>query len=131
MEREHKIKIFSLAIYFAAAGLIAVLLYFYVSRSHADYSPVHAWCDAAFVTGIIFASISFLSLISKRGGFDMLSFAFKKIKSHFFRKENSFAHETYFDYTEKKSSARKPFNWQALVTGLLLLGLSLALLALC
>lgn len=116
-----------------AIGLVIAAAVACSKELFAQTDPVrifHILCDSFCVSGVLLAGFGALIFVSNEGAFDGLTYCLRSF-AQIFRKPEFRVHESYFDYTTRRSRNQKKFSFSyILLCGLLHLAICLVMYAL-
>ena len=110
---------------------IALTFLFYAYNNHNFHelkTQTVIWCDSFFCAAVLFLVAGGITLVSKHGGFNALGFATKKLFDRIRNPKNPDpTYHSYYEYVQEKQKNSSGHFAHLLVTGAVLLAVSLIL----
>ena len=121
-----KQRVTNLIIYGVMGILIAVI--YYINNIPTDKTPTDYFkvlSDSCLIPGVIILCIYILTLVSKEGIFDGLSYSFKYVFNKFIPSRKMQEKESYYDYKKEKAEKRKNSYIEGLIVSIIFICLSI------
>lgn len=115
------------SIIFGVLGLVIALIYYTTNipsdKTVTNYLKVLS--DSCLIPGVIVLCMYVLTLVSKEGIFDGLTYSFKYVVNKFVPSRKVLEDESYYDYKKEKAEKRKSSYVEALVVSIFFICLSI------
>lgn len=115
------------SIIFGVLGLVIALIYYTTNipsdKTVTNYLKVLS--DSCLIPGVIVLCMYVLTLVSKEGIFDGLTYSFKYVVNKFVPSRKVLENESYYDYKKEKAEKRKSSYVEALVVSIFFICLSI------